>query len=45
MGVSLMLAGNMGSGAVNVLNSQGIDVVRGCSGNVKAVAEDGFRER
>ncbi len=39
MGVSLMLAGNMGSGAVNVLNSQGIDVVRGCSGNVKAVAE------
>jgi len=38
-GVQLMLAGNMGQGAVNVLNSQGIDVLRGCSGDVKAVAE------
>ena len=32
MGVSVMLAGNMGSGAVNVLNSHGIEVFRGCSG-------------
>jgi len=39
MGVSLMLAGNMGGGAVNVLNSRGIDVLRGCSGDVRAVAE------
>ena len=39
MGVNLMLAGNMGDGAVNVLNSQGIEVLRGCSGNVKTVAE------
>ena len=38
-GVKLMLAGNMGQGAVNVLNSHGIDVIRGCSGDVKAVAE------
>ena len=39
MGVSVMLAGNMGEGAVNVLNSQGIRVLRGCSGNVKTVTE------
>ena len=39
MGVELMLAGNMGEGAVHVLNSHGIEVVRGCSGNVKAVAQ------
>ena len=38
-GVKLMLAGNMGQGAVNVLNGHGIDVLRGCSGNVKAVTE------
>jgi predicted Fe-Mo cluster-binding NifX family protein len=38
-GVKLMLAGNMGQGAVNVLNSCGIDVLRGCSGDVRAVAE------
>ncbi|MBN2402057.1 MAG: NifB/NifX family molybdenum-iron cluster-binding protein [Spirochaetes bacterium] len=40
MGVDLMLAGNMGEGAVNVLNNWGIKVLRGCSGDVKAVAED-----
>ena len=33
-----MLAGNMGQGAVNVLEMSGIDVVRGCNGNVKEVA-------
>lgn len=39
-GVSLMLAGGIGGGAINVLNSWGIDVVRGCSGNpVDAVHE------
>ena len=38
MDVKLMLAGNMGEGAVNVLNNSGIDVIRGCSGDVKAVA-------
>ncbi len=39
MGVSVMLAGNMGEGAVNVLGSQGIKVLRGCSGDVKTVTE------
>jgi predicted Fe-Mo cluster-binding NifX family protein len=39
MGVKVMLAGNMGSGAVNVLSSHGIEVVRGCSGEVRAVVE------
>ncbi len=38
MGVSLLLAGNMGEGAVNVLSRAGIEVVRGCSGDVKEVA-------
>ncbi len=38
-GVKLMLAGNMGQGAVNVLNGHGIDVLRGCSGDVKSVTE------
>jgi len=32
-GVSVMLAGAIGNGAVNVLNAAGINVVRGCSGN------------
>jgi predicted Fe-Mo cluster-binding NifX family protein len=35
-----MLAGNMGQGAVNVLGANGIQVLRGCSGDVKAVAEN-----
>ena len=38
MGVTLMLAGNMGQGAVNVLHTAGIEVLRGCSGDVKTVA-------
>lgn len=29
-GVSVMLAGNIGSGAINVLNRAGIRVIRGC---------------
>jgi predicted Fe-Mo cluster-binding NifX family protein len=39
MGVKIMLAGNMGEGAVNVLRHSGIEVLRGCSGDVKTVAE------
>ncbi len=39
LGVTIMLAGNMGQGAVNVLNQAGIEVFRGCSGNVKEVAD------
>lgn len=40
MGVEIMLAGNMGGGAVNVLNSNGIDVYRGCEGDVKNLVEE-----
>jgi predicted Fe-Mo cluster-binding NifX family protein len=39
MGVKMMLAGNMGQGAVNVLNRCGIDVLRGCTGDVRRVTE------
>lgn len=38
MGVTLLLAGNMGEGAVRVLNESGIEVVRGCTGDIKTVA-------
>ena len=34
MGVMVMLAGNMGQGAKNVLEAQRIEVIRGCSGDV-----------
>lgn len=40
MGVEVMLAGNMGNGAVNVLNNAGIKVVRGCSGAIDTVASN-----
>jgi predicted Fe-Mo cluster-binding NifX family protein len=36
-GVSIMLAGGIGGGAINVLNYAGIDVVRGCSGDATEV--------
>lgn len=39
-GVSIMLAGNMGMGAFNVLNSHGIQVYRGCSGDIHKLVED-----
>lgn len=39
-GVSVMLAGGIGGGAINVLNSWGIDVVRGCSGNAVDAVND-----
>lgn len=39
MSVDLMLAGNMGEGAVNVLNSNGISVIRGCSGNIDTLVK------
>ena len=32
MGVSVILAGNMGQGAVSMISSHGIKVLRGCSG-------------
>ena len=37
MGVKLMLAGNMGEGAVRVLSFSGIEVIRGCSGDITEV--------
>lgn len=37
-GVSVMLAGGIGAGAVNKLGSAGIEVVRGCTGNVDELA-------
>lgn len=33
-GVQVMLAGNIGAGAMNVLGSNNIEVLRGCSGDV-----------
>jgi predicted Fe-Mo cluster-binding NifX family protein len=38
-GVNVMLAGNMGGGALNVLNLHGIEVYRGCTGDVRQLAE------
>ncbi len=40
MGVSVMLAGGIGNGAVNVLNNAGIEVIRGCSGNIDEVVAE-----
>lgn len=37
MGVTLMLAGNMGNGAFNVLSNVGIEVIRGCDGKIEDV--------
>ncbi len=39
MGVTVMLAGNMGNGALNVLTNHGIQVFRGNSGDVHQLAE------
>lgn len=33
-GVTVMLAANMGGGALNILNAHNIEVYRGCSGDV-----------
>jgi predicted Fe-Mo cluster-binding NifX family protein len=37
MDVKVMLAGNMGDGAVNKLAASGIEVIRGCSGDTRQV--------
>ena len=42
-GVEVMLAGNMGDGAMNVLRNHDIAVFRGCRGNVTAVTESFLR--
>ena len=38
-GVSIMLAGGIGGGAINVLNNSGIEVIRGCAGNAQEVVK------
>ena len=38
-GVSVMLAGGIGGGAINVLNNSGIEVIRGCSGDAAEVVK------
>lgn len=40
MGITLMLAGNIGQGAVNKLGSCGIDVIKGCEGNVETLVNN-----
>lgn len=40
IGVKVMLAGGIGDGAINVLNRHGITVIKGCSGDVKVLAEN-----
>lgn len=39
LGVTAMLAGNMGEGAKNKLEAHGITVVRGCSGDIETVSQ------
>jgi len=43
-GVSVMLAGNMGQGALNKLHEAGIRVYRGCFGEVKKLAESFLKD-
>jgi predicted Fe-Mo cluster-binding NifX family protein len=43
-GVTIMLAGNMGQGAVNLILSAGIEVYRGCSGDIRKLVEDFLNE-
>ncbi|MDO9154877.1 MAG: NifB/NifX family molybdenum-iron cluster-binding protein [Paludibacter sp.] len=38
-GVTIMLAGGIGGGAINVLNNSGIKVIRGCSGNAADIVK------
>lgn len=39
MGVKVLLAGNMGMGALNILNAHGIQVIRGCTGDVDKIVD------
>lgn len=36
-GASVMLAGGIGSGAINVLNNNNIEVIKGCSGDIEDI--------
>jgi predicted Fe-Mo cluster-binding NifX family protein len=40
MGVQAMLAGGIGGGAINVLNYHGIDVYRGCIGDINNLVQE-----
>jgi len=37
LGVTVMLAGGIGGGAINVLNNAGIEVIRGCTGQAEEI--------
>jgi predicted Fe-Mo cluster-binding NifX family protein len=39
-GVSVMLAGGIGGGAINKLNSCGIEVIRGCQGLAENIVQE-----
>lgn len=39
-GISIMLAGGIGNGAINVLNHAGINVIRGCSGDAETAVKN-----
>ena len=38
-GVTIMLAGGIGQGAINVLNQCNIDVIKGCAGETKKIVK------
>jgi predicted Fe-Mo cluster-binding NifX family protein len=40
MGVTMMMAGNIGGGAIHHLNNYGITVVRGCQGPAEEVVQN-----
>ncbi|PKP22798.1 MAG: dinitrogenase iron-molybdenum cofactor biosynthesis protein [Bacteroidetes bacterium HGW-Bacteroidetes-21] len=40
LNVTIMLAGNMGEGALQMLKSHGIEVIRGCQGECDKVVAD-----
>ncbi|HNY10620.1 MAG TPA: NifB/NifX family molybdenum-iron cluster-binding protein [Candidatus Wallbacteria bacterium] len=39
MGVKLLLAGNIGQGAINILGANGIEVIRGCAGEPRTAVK------
>jgi len=44
-GVSIMLAGNMGEGAFQMLNRFGIEVVRGCTGDTDKLVKEFLEDK
>ncbi|MBQ2248473.1 MAG: NifB/NifX family molybdenum-iron cluster-binding protein [Tidjanibacter sp.] len=43
MGVEVMLAGNMGEGALNILTRNNIRVIRGCTGDINILVQTFLR--